>query len=166
MDTNILSDKKTGLFLSSHLKTPNNSKITATQLCNIHALLVTVSRGSNSLRHWSSINDSHSWIINISGSLGLFLSGRASVFILPVSSSSLTLPFIVNSPGSRTVSHNNSQHFLLLQHQFISQYPEDVHMDFSFTAIRLPKCTCLYFTCTASAAVTFHDWPWVKEKPL
>lgn len=69
-----------------------------TPLRTKHTLYATVSKGSNNLHHWSSINGSHFWIINISGSLGLFLSEQVSL-------SSLTLPSSVNSPDSHTVPH-------------------------------------------------------------
>lgn len=69
-----------------------------TPLRTKHTLYVTVSKGSNNLPHWSSINGSHFWIINISGSLGLFLSEKVSLL-------SLTLPSSVNSPDSHTVPH-------------------------------------------------------------
>lgn len=75
-------------------KKPDNY-IKATKSWTIHTLYVTVSKGSNNLQHWSSINGSHVWIINISGSLGLFLSE-------PVSLSYLTLSSFIMSPDSHT----------------------------------------------------------------
>lgn len=69
-----------------------------TPLRTKHTPYATVSKGSNNLHHWSSINGSHFWIINISGSLGLFLSEQVSL-------SSLTLPSSVNSPDSHAAPH-------------------------------------------------------------
>lgn len=52
------------------------------------ALLVTASMDWKSLRHWSSINDSHSWIIDISDSLDYFCqSGSFSSSARPFSTS-------------------------------------------------------------------------------
>lgn len=91
--------KKKKTLQSSKLEAPTVSRLdNYSHIIMKHALLVTVSRGSNSLRHWSSINDSHSWIINISDSLALFLSEQVSL-------SSSTLPSSINSPDSRMVSH-------------------------------------------------------------
>lgn len=63
---------------------------------NKNSLYVAVSKGSNNLQHWSSINGSHVWIINISGSLGLFLSEQVSLLYL-------TLPSSIKSPESHTL---------------------------------------------------------------
>lgn len=116
--------------------------IEATKSWTIHTPYVTVSKGSNNLQHWSSINGSYVWIINISGSLGLFLSEQVSPFIFNTF-------FFHHVPWLTHVVSHNSQHSKPLQHQFRHRYPahilqvHQVSISFVLFCEIISHCGCL-----------------------